>query len=73
MTYICTLKVKSKKMDNQIKRGEKRWGNQEWVIQRHWHHLVHGAKTRRKAMGQSRMGNPETLATFGTIFFTFYF
>jgi hypothetical protein len=28
--------------------------------------LVHGAKTRRKAMGQSRMGNPETLATLGT-------
>jgi hypothetical protein len=25
-----------------------------------------GAKTRRKAMGQSRMGNPETLATLGT-------
>ena len=53
-------------MDSQIKRGEKRWGNQEWVIQRHWQHLVHGAKTRRKAMGQSRMGNPETLATLGT-------
>ena len=45
---------------------EKRWGNQEWVIQRHWQHWVHGAKTRRKAMGQSRMGNPETLATLGT-------
>ena len=47
MTYICTLKVKSKKMDNQIKRGEKRWGNQEWVIQRHWQHWVHEAKTNK--------------------------
>jgi hypothetical protein len=53
-------------MDSQINTGEKRWDNQEWVIQRHWQHWVHGAKTRRKTMGQSRMGNPETLATLGT-------
>ena len=44
-------------------------GNQEWTIQRHWKHWVH--KTQNKytleiTNVQSRMDNPETLATLGT-------
>ena len=41
----------------------------KWTIQRHWQHWVH--KTQNKytlkiTKGQSRMENPETLATLGT-------
>ena len=35
-------------------------GNQEWTIQRWWQHWVH------KTQGQSRMNNPEIMATLGT-------
>ena len=44
-------------------------GNQEWTIQRHWQHWATRHRTNKRSRilkGQSRMDNPETLATLGT-------
>jgi len=43
--------------EKEINLREYRRGNQEWTIQRNWQHRVH------KTKGQSRMDNPEKLAT----------
>jgi hypothetical protein len=44
---------------------ENQRGNQEWTIQRNCQHWVHKTqdKDKRKPKAQSRMNNPETLAT----------
>jgi hypothetical protein len=42
-------------------------GNQEWTIQRNWQHWVHKTQDEDKQnKGQSRIDNPEKLATLGT-------
>jgi hypothetical protein len=42
-------------------------GNQEWTIQRNWQHWVHKTQGEDKQnKRQSRMDNPEKLATLGT-------
>jgi hypothetical protein len=41
--------------------------NQEWTIQRNWQHWVHKTQGEDKQnKGQSRIDNPEKLATLGT-------
>ena len=41
--------------------------NQEWTIQRHWQHWTQKTQDKGKQnKGQSRMDNPETLATLDT-------
>jgi hypothetical protein len=42
-------------------------GNQEWTIQRNWQHWVHKTQGKDKQNKvQSRIDNPEKLATLGT-------
>ena len=42
-------------------------GNQEWTIQRNWQHWVHKTQGEDKQnKGQSRIDNPEKLATLDT-------
>ena len=52
----------------QIHVRDKQRGNQEWTILRHWQHRhkTQNKYTLEKTKGQSRMDNPETLATLGT-------
>jgi hypothetical protein len=48
-------------------KANKTRGNQEWTIQRNWQHRVHKTQGEDKQnKGQSRMDNPEKLATLGT-------
>jgi hypothetical protein len=56
-------------MDNPEKLATRR-GNQEWTIQRNWQHegqsrMDNPEKLATNTQGQSRMDNPEKLATFG--------
>ena len=48
----------------QINIREYRRGNQKWTIQRNWQHRIHRTnKCKRIPKGQSKMDNPEKLAT----------
>ena len=41
-------------------------GNQKWTIQINWQHRVHNMKRQRLPNEQSKMDNPDKLATQGT-------
>ena len=42
-------------------------GNKKWTIQRNWQHRVHKINKRQRIpKGQSKIDNPEKLATQGT-------
>ena len=63
---LVTLGTQDKR---QVNFRENQRVNREWTIQRHWQHCDTRHKTnkrKRKSKGQSRMDNPETLATLET-------
>ena len=41
-------------------------GNQKWTIQINWQHRVHNMKRQRLPNEQSKIDNPDKLATQGT-------
>ena len=61
-----------RRQTKQINVREYRRSNQKWTIQRNWQHSVHKTKTnktnkrQRIPKEQSKMNNPEKLATQGT-------